>query len=338
MRCLASVVLLLILAGSAQAGTTRLGSLTNESFLRTEGEHRLVAVRDGREYRLALWRDGKAEPLPIEPLRHYPQADIGTDRDGAVAVLLSRCDDYRRRRCDLFIHRIGTPGERPVRGANTRAAERAPTISRGRIAWARGAHVYTRLLASRRAAPSRRLASVPRRRCDLRWLPSQSCRLKFRSVDDLELQGLHLAADMSYVSEGGSGHYQREVRLVGLRGGNRRLATDSTGEGGQATIGLSFAAGRLGWARVCYGDPCRGRAYRYTLRSGRYETAETPALAGFSLTATGYLGVDGRGELGEDEEEECDDFDRSTPPAPACPVIEVDDVDFKRTDGRRIRD
>lgn len=333
MRHVLPLLILSVLAGAPAAGAaerTRLGSLPNESTIRTHEDLRLVSVRGADGHRLALFTGGSAVPLPIPAGPHPIDADIGSDRDGSPVVVLSRCQDERRRSCDLFLHRIGGTGEVPIRNANSDASETSPTVWRGRVAWARGAAVYTRLLASNRSVRSRRLAGVPGRRCDLRFESHHSCTLKERTVEDLELRGGRLAQDVTYVADGGSGHYQREIRLADLRGGSRRVASGGTGEGGQDFIGLSFAAGQLGWHQSCFGDPCAGRAYRYAESTGVYQVAGSGFLAGFALTSTGFLGVVGGRELGHDEGfADCEG---------TCEVARWSGVGWRRVEARRIRD
>ncbi|MBW3654396.1 MAG: transposase, partial [Actinobacteria bacterium] len=103
---------------------------------------------------------------------------------------------------------------------NTPDAETAPTIFRGRIAFARtyrsgaGPIVYTKRLVAPRSRPSRRLPGVPQRR---QGKPTES-----RSVAGLELVGDSLGQSVTYDFAGAAGFRQNEIRLVDVEDATSR--------------------------------------------------------------------------------------------------------------------
>jgi hypothetical protein len=224
-----------------------------------------------REYRLAIRRPGAAPvDVPgVAPSDRTFNADIGPGSSGRDAIVFERCDET----CDLFsVSPTGGP-VRAIRAANDpERPDVAPTIWRGRIAWARiygeqrdrKVIVYTRRLTSPRSTPSQRLPGVPSRG-----------RLG-RSVDELELWGDRLAQRVSYECRGCPGTSTQELRLVRVSTREAsQVAVQPVGLSGQQLVGPSFFDGWLGWYRTCHGDPsgCRdgfAGPWRMNLRTRSY--------------------------------------------------------------------
>jgi hypothetical protein len=242
-----------------------------------------VPRQDATPWRLAIRRPGAApELLDVPPADRPFDADIGPAANGRPQLIYRRCSET----CDLFVHslRPGT-GERPVRNANDPDHDDvAPTLWRGRIAWARiygeqrdrKVVVYTKTLTAPRAQRSTRLPGVPVRRCgdvERRCGPTTG-----RTVEALELHGDHLAQVVDYGCTGCSGIAQSELRLVSV---SDRTATpvafQVVGLSGQSLLGPSFHGGTLGWYRACLGDPgaCQhGRATPFRYRLSTREAAQ----------------------------------------------------------------
>lgn len=254
-------------------------------------------------YRLVVHDGARELPVPVTPQPGPFDADIGTDTAGRPAVIVSICDlpvgaDRRSGGCDLFVHRLGTTGLRAVTNANTPDAETAPTIFRGRIAFARtyrsgpGPIVYAKRLIAPRSRPSRRLAGVPQRR--------QGKSTERRSVVALELAGKSLGQSITYGFRGAAGFRQNEIRLVDIEdGASRQVARMITGLGVQSYEGLSFAAGYLSWYKACGACDQDGSFGAYRYRPGRAYLRDRGPLdvAGWSWFATGaYRVTTGTGE------------------------------------------
>jgi hypothetical protein len=136
-RALAVAPLLLALAGAppASAADTVLGQVRRPSAVRTFAGTQVFSAFDGTAYRLAIRRNGMVEQLPVAPSRTAFDVDIGPDRTGRPELIYSRCDSD----CDLFVLSLAAGGgERPLRTVNTSADEVAPTLWKGRVAFARG--------------------------------------------------------------------------------------------------------------------------------------------------------------------------------------------------------
>lgn len=362
MRPLLIGLLALLLLPAAAAAETRspIAALPNESPVREYAGTALLSRYDAsaRAYRLVVV-DGRGAQrvLPVAPARGPFDADIGPGADGEPLVVLSTCvgdDRVAEPDCDLQMLRLDGSGPTPIAAANTpERTEYAPTVWRGRIAFARSHTqpvVYTRPLDAPRSMRSRRLPGVPTRRCselvDRPRTPA-ACRTTRRNVQELELRGSLLALDVGYVVRDQAGHGTDEVRLDDLRTGSaRRVAKLSFGEGGQDWLGLSFAGGRLGWTKSCFGDPggCSTHGpYRYDPRDDTYQAAEGPyrALAGFALTAAGSLQLDGRSELGDGPQEvapgPCTDPRGGGRGPNACPLERVTGMRWRAVARRRMR-
>ena len=240
-----------------------------------------------RHWRLAIRRPGGAPEVlrDVRPADRSFRADIGPDSNGRSQLVYQRCEET----CDLFVYSLSAgTGERAVRNANDPANDDvAPTLWRGRIAWARifgeradrKVVVYTKALTAPRSRPSTRLPGVPLRRSRDDG-PGTSV-TSGRGIDALELYGDNLAQVVSYTCRGCSGISQTELRLVRLRARTSTpVAFQTVGLSGQQLVGPSFTAGTLGFYRACLGDPsgCQtggATPYRYRL-SNRQGFRGTP--------------------------------------------------------------
>ena len=330
-----------------------LAELPNESEVTALGALAVVSVYDAqaRGYRLTLVQPGKPpQPLPVAASPVPFDADLGPAADGRAAVVYSRCANPRARPegdCDLAMYVLGDAAEQPVASASSpEASDYEPSLWRGRLAWVRaypdGREIaYTRSLSAK--GPSRREPGLPTRNCEVLVDPGD-CTTRERHVTDLKLAGDRLAYIGGYTVRRQAGFATQEVRLVDLRTQrSRRVALSIAGEGGQGYLGLSFAAGRLGWQRSCFGDPggCIGRgAFRYRYAKDSYEfEPRYRSLTGFALLDDGALGLDGRGELGDDpgdpKSPPCDDL-RTEAKELTCPLIGFQPA-WKPIVARRVR-
>jgi hypothetical protein len=116
------------------------------------------------------------------------------------------------------------------------------------------------------------------------------------AVDDpeIELYGRWAGMVVGYNFPGAGGVCGRwEVRLTTIAGQARQLAAQTCGLNGQGYVGVSFAAGRLYFARYCVADPegCgRGAygAFRYALGAGDHGLARFGRrLTGFAIAGAG---------------------------------------------------
>lgn len=301
------------------------------------------SVHDARAevYRLAVTRGtGEPELLPVAPRPVPFDADIGPDSAGEPAVVYSRCEREAPRRsgCDLHRYSLTRGVEAPIGNADDpTASEYAPTIWRGRVAWARSYDdrergnpiVYTRELTAPRARRSARLPAIPTRRCGFEG----TCGPTDGDVAELELYGRWLASSVVYEYEGAGGVCgRREVRLATLDGEVRQVGDHICGLNGQSWVGLSFDAGRLYVARYCQADP-RGcgsglyGAFRYRLSTGDYALARFGRrLAGFS-----YAG-DGRAHEVRAPDTDAGYCGNSLPDeTPPCEVVLTDPLSFERS-------
>jgi hypothetical protein len=251
------------------------------------------------QYRLAIRRPGAAAPelLPVAPADRTFDADIGLGAAGPQLVY-TRCDET----CNLFTYNLGggPQGERAIRNANDpEHNDIAPTIWRGRIAWARiygeqidrQVIVYTKSLTAPRSRPSTRLPGVPVRRCG-DFGPTTCGPTSGRTVESLELWGDNLAQTVTYGCRNCSGISQKELRLVRVSTRQAsQVAFQVSGLSGQSLIGPSFQNGFLSWYRACLGDPAaceggRAQPWRFNLRLRRYArgTGGPIAVHGFADT------------------------------------------------------
>ena len=295
-----SLLLMLVLAAVPAApasAETLVTTVDRPTPVRAWDGTAVFSVHDAQAdvFRLAISRDGgPPQTLAVAPRSVRFDADIGPDSSGKAAIVYSRCaveavpGRRRRRDCDLYRLSLTTGREAPIRNADSDAASEVdPTIWRGRVAWARTVDggqaqpvVYTRPLTAPRSTRSRRLPGVPARGSSI-------------GDPELELYGRWVGMVVRYDEIGGGGVCGRwEVRLTTLGGEARQVADHVCGLNGQSFAGVSFADGRLYFARYCAADPqdC-GRdafgAYRHALSTG------DDALAGFARRLYGFAWAGG---------------------------------------------
>lgn len=335
--CLALVIVALGTAVSPALAQQRIVDVVQRpTQVRDDGGRVLYSDFDAAtaQYRLVIHDGAREHPVPVAPQPEPFDADIGTDTAGRPSVVVSICGrppaaDRRSGGCDLFVHRLGTTSLRSVTNANTPDRESAPTIFRGRIAFARtyrsgaGPIVYAKRLIAPRSRPSRRLPGVPRRR--------QGKSTEQRSVVGLELAGESLGQSITYDFRGAAGFRQNEIRLVDVEEGtSRQVARMVTGLGVQSFEGLSFAAGYLSWYKACAACDQDGSFGAYRYRPGRAYLRERGPLgvAGWSWFGTGaYRVTTGGGES------RCQGL-----PAGGCPIQRVADPEWHVVAARRVRD
>lgn len=295
----AALVITLAASAPASAADTVVAQLLRPSTIKNHADIQVFSAFEGGAYRLAIRRQGQIELLPVAPSQAPFDVDIGTDGQGRPQLIYTRCkverasvDDGKNdsRGCDLFLLSLAGGGsERPVRNANTSANEFAPTLWRGRIAFARSVTgrarpvVYTTELAAPRSRPSQRLPGVPQR--------ARGTRTTDGGIGELELYGDKLAQIVSFQAEG----QLSEVRLVDTSNrATRRLSRVGLGEGGQYFTGLGFAGGHLAWAfdRVG-GSPILPGIYRYRLATRALARAATPRIVDFQIAGLALFAPDG---------------------------------------------
>jgi hypothetical protein len=336
------VLLGLVTAAPAHAADpgTVVGHLLLPSQVREYAGIQVLSAFDGTAYRLAIRRSGAIEPLPVAPSRAPFDVDIGPDRSGRPRLVYTRCTvetengglGNRNTGCDLVSLSLAGGGERSVRGANTEANEFAPTVWRGRIAFARAAKgrehpvVYTTALDATHAAV-KRLPAIPRRE---RGFPTH-----YGGIAELELHGNRLAQIVGL----DAGGFLTEVRVVDVaHGSSRELLRAGIGEGGQYFAGIGFARGYLEWV-YSFGGSGGGELipgiFRARLTSGELTRADFPQavdgnVVGFAPFAAdrAYM-TDARAE-----EDGCgDDIDPATGTRRQCRLVQSGRLVF----GRRLR-
>lgn len=318
---IAPFVLALVASGPASAADTVVAHLQRPSLIRSYADIQVFSAFEDGAYHLAIRRNGQIELVPIPP-SHMPfDVDIGSDGKGRPQLVYSRCNPG----CDLFRLSLAGGTEQPLRGANTAANEFAPTLWKGRIAFARArkgrdrAVVFTRALVAPRTRPSRLLPGVPRR--------ARGERTKGGEVAELELSGNHLAQIVNFQAQG----QLSEVRLVDISDGStRRLARVGVGEGGQFLAGIGFADGHLGWARGGEG----GGIYRYRLATGELSRAGQPRVVDFQVFGLALFSADGAYMV--DAQLDTDDGCGTDPEAPVpvvrqCQLIRSKPLSFRPT-------
>ncbi|HYM56929.1 MAG TPA: hypothetical protein VES79_03110 [Solirubrobacteraceae bacterium] len=293
-------MLVLVASAPASAADTVVAQLQRPTTIRSYRDVQVFSAFEGGVYRLAIRRGGQVELLPVAPSRAPFDVDIGPDTQGRPQLIYTRCKvevpnsemgTNDNTGCDLFLFSpVGARTERPVRGANTKANEFAPTLWKGRIAFARKVKardrpvVYTRALAAPRSRPAEPLPGIPRRTRGVRTTDS--------GVAELELSGDHLAQIVSFRAEG----RLSEVRLVDVSDRSaRRLARVGVGEGGQFFAGVGFAAGHLAWAFdwVGGGGPMAPGIYRYRLSTREVSRAGFPRIVDRQVVGLALFAADG---------------------------------------------
>lgn len=297
------------------------GGVLHSDFDRAAGRYRLV-LRSGA---------AAARVLPFTPQRVPFEADLGTDSAGRPAVIASVGGDLRV----LTIGRDTAP--RPVRNVATGEREHAPTIDRGRVAFARsmpsGDIVYTKRLTTPRRSLSTRLPGVPTRRCDPGRPTGASCTTGERQVEQLDLVDGQLAQHVRYRVGGAAAYFQDEVRWVTLATRQaRQVAHVSGGESVQRFEGVQLAGSRIGWYRGCERACPRQytASFRYRPGVGYDVDPATPGgLSGYADTGVGTWQVRGAA-LGVCEEGE--------PNAdPTCSLVQTRQPRWQRIAADRVR-
>jgi hypothetical protein len=297
-------------AQSPPASQERIVDLQRSTPVR-EFDGRLLFSRwDGSAFRLSLRENGQVRDLAVPSQARPFDADIGPDSRGAPSAVVSLCAAS----CDLFV--IGfSPGDalRPVRNANTSGDDEiAPTVWRGRLAFARRYDAdtvipYTKRLAAPRSRPSQRLAGLPEERCGA--VDPPDCRpIENVAVPQLELWGRWVAQSFTYTAEGLGGFRQNEIRLTDVdRTDTRQIAAMTTGLGGQTYHGPAVVNGRVAFFRACLGDQggCNrssSGALRYRISSGGYDIAgANEAWSAWTFDGSAAFRVPSRSDCGGDE-------------------------------------
>jgi hypothetical protein len=301
MRSLLAVPLVLMsLVAAAPAGAaepdTVVDHLRRPTAIRDYAGVQVLSVFEGGAYHLAVRRAGRIEQLPVAPSTALFDVDIGPDRNGRPALVYTRCTREREAEignrstgCDLVLLSLAGGRERRVRSANTSANEYAPTLWRGRIAFARSTKgrgdpvVYVTEPGAPRGRSARRVPGVPRR--------ERGSAATDGHVLELELHGDRLAE----VLELDAGGLLAEVRLVGIaRRTSRELLRVGTGEGGQYFAGVGFAAGYVHWAYswVAGGGELIPGLFRSRLLSGELTRADYPRLVGGQIVGVAPFAAD----------------------------------------------
>jgi hypothetical protein len=280
---IAPLVLVLLASAPASAADTVVAHLQRQSPVRSYADVQVFSAFDAGAYHLSIRRNGRVESVPVTSSQVPFDVDIGPDAKGRPQLVYSRCAPG----CDLFRLSLAAGGvEQPLRGANTAANEFAPTLWKGRIAFARarngreGAVVYTRALTAPRTRPSQRLPGVPRR--------ARGERTTGGGVAEQELSGNHLAQIVNFQVVG----RLSEVWLVDVsKGSTRRLARVGIGElGGKFIAGVGFAGGYLAWTRGGQGG---GDIYRYRLATAELSRARNPPVVPFDIFGLALFAADG---------------------------------------------
>ncbi len=326
------------IAALPAAATAQETETSRATPLREHAGLTVLSRWDGSAYRLAIRSEAGA---PVDVTQVPPQSrpfdvDIGSDTRGRPALIVSRCTPN----CDLFVtNPFGGP-VRPVRNANTSGNdETAPTIWRGRIAFARRYGdrdvPYTKPLLAPRARPSERLANLPDRRCIA--VDPPTCRpIERERVTALEMWGRWVGQTWTYEVDGAGGFRQNEMRLTTIeRTNTQQLMYITTGLSGQRLLAPSFASGAVAWYLGCNSDTggCkdRGGATRYGINTRTYaRDVETTRLGGWAWDGQfQHRSLEGPDGCTVEESE-------IAPPGGAvCPLVRAPQPDWQRIDPPR---
>jgi hypothetical protein len=329
---LAAVVLLP--GATAHAQGSSVTTLDRMTPVREYDGRLLFSRWDGRAYHLSVWHEGTATDLDVPTQARAFDADIGTDANGRPSVVVSLCD----RDCDLYVSGL-EPGDRPrrARGVNTGAHDEvAPSIWGGSIAF--GREVNRNRVDMYEKGPRSRLRRLPglgATRCGAVEPPS--CRpVENVDLEATERTGRWIAQSWNYQPDDFGGHAQNEIRLTD-RSGTRdlRIASMTTGEGGQTYLGLSIARGDVAFFKGCQGDPsgCSTRnsgALRYDISTRRYQ------IAGANEDWTGWA-WDGESDYHVPSAFDCTGGDSGAPPSEACAIYRRDDLTWSSIRAARVR-
>ena len=280
LRCVL-VGLVAVASLPAQASADVVATVAAPSPLSAYGGRLLWSEPDGRgAFRLMSWQAGVASAVPVATRSEPFDADLGPGPDGRTVAVYSRC--VRPGSCRLYSFDFSTGAERRIAGVSERgASETLPSIWRGRLAFVRHRRdrvgppgLYVR---EGNAAP-RRVRGGPKQRCIRRprFCPDPHGRNAVPTA--IDLHGTRLGFVWSYR---GPGEGPDHLVLVDTLGGSQRTV-EHTGGGGITAIeplGVAFEAGRVYWARRCFGDP-QGCPGRYGLFRQRLSTGETERAPG----------------------------------------------------------
>jgi hypothetical protein len=339
-RALPLAILLAGLAAAPARADTTIAPLVGATPVRALGSMAVWSSYDPavKDYRLTLLANGAVSTVAVAPRKAPFEADLGTDAAGNPVLVYSRCtrDGPLARGCDLYQLPLGAGGaERAIAGANTAREETHPTLSKGRLVWARSAgrghvRVYERMLAAPRSTRSRALNGVlPRRSCHT--IDRRCTAVREVAVTELELSGGRLAVTTTFATPSGGGIHQGSLRLADVRTGrSREIAFQVTGLSGQSLVGPSFAGSRLGWYLSCLGDPAacgsggRGGPWVYDTRTRRY------AHASDSRPADGFALLRGsRAYVARSTTRERCTYPPGEPPATGCELALTDPIAFR---------
>lgn len=344
-RIITMALAVLACAAAGAQAQTQIATSTRPTEVRAFAGVAVFSLYDGGGYRLAITR-GTAAPqlLDVAPRLVPFDADIGPGPDGRPLIVYSRCTrDARRgrRSSGCAIHSLRLDGGRERRMAVPGSASQ-PTIWRDRIAWVRQyasrptrSYIYTRAIDAPAGTRSQVLPGTPTRRCTdgserICSAPSET------GEPELELWGRRLAMIVRYDYRSAGGICGTwDVRLDDLRAGTQRLlATQLCGLNGQQYAGVSFASGRLSYARFCAAAPdCGARfgAYRYRIRNAGFELA----TIGHRLTGYAYVGGTSAYEVRADDTDDGYCGNSLSATSPACELVRVDDLAFGSADAPR---
>jgi hypothetical protein len=326
--------LLLLPVAAAHAQGERVTDLARGTPVREYDGRLLFSRWDGGEYHLSTWHDGTIADVPVPASSRPFDADIGRDRNGRPAVVVSICDDG----CDIYVSGL-QPGARPRRasGINARGRDEvAPSIWNGRLVFGRRSGP-DRVIPYAKApgSPVKRLGGLPATRCGAFEPP------RCRPIEDVRLVGMELhgrwvAQSWTYQPDAFPGSRQNEIRLTRVGGtGTRRIAAMTTGEGGQVYLGPSIADRTVGFFRGCQGDAlgCSSRvsgAIRYRIATGAYR------LAGANESWTGWA-WSGAADYHVPSAFDCGGGDPGDLPSETCGIYRRDDLAWKPIAARHIR-
>lgn len=197
MPVLIALVMVLLLPAGAGAAETTIVYLARPSPVSEYAGTAVVSAWDATtaSYHLSVVHDGRLTRPRVDPSPREFDADIGPDVKGRPTVVFSRCANVLQRTgCDVHLVTLTGPRAGRVRepaGVNTRASEYAPTLWRGRLAFARSAAgrdpvvLVKDLTRSSRSVRVR--GAIPTRRCEVTFLERSDCTTRGRQIDDLEL-------------------------------------------------------------------------------------------------------------------------------------------------------
>jgi hypothetical protein len=328
------VLLALMAAAPASATDTVVAHLQEPSSIRTYAGVQVFSAFEGGAYHLAILRGGgNVELLSVPPSPAPFEADIGPDRNGQRQLVYTRCTNRdastgRGSGCDLFTLPLASgAGEQPVSAANTSRNEGAPTLWKGRLAFARqfkdgSVGVYTRRLGDPRSRGSERLPGIPL----AGRFHGTPVRIKSGEIAELELHGDHLAERITKPESASV------IRIVRISTHRSRLVTRvGIGIADQHLAGVGFASGYLTWA---FGGDIGEDAgiYRYRLSTGERSHARFPRVvdydaAGLALFAANraYI-IDAQPDVGG-----CGGDPEAIPPVVRlCQVIRSQPLLFRR--------